>query len=96
MKEYVDTAQQAQITMSYFRKANPDPQYVQKLRSDDCIFSEEDVILQNQTSLLPEGQCIKLLFFNDEEACLHMMIGTGAKSQSDQWSSSSDSGKSAD
>lgn len=47
MKEYVDTQQQAHLTMSYFRKANPNPQFVQQLRSDDCIFSEEDVILQH-------------------------------------------------
>ena len=82
MKEKVD--HQSSIGMSYFRTAKP-VYYskVYKLRYYGQVLAEEEVILEG-LQLIPEGSCIKLLFYNDENNKLQLMIGIGSINSSDK------------
>lgn len=74
MKEVIDVTNNA---MSYFRKAQlVYRNFVNKLRQDERIIAEEEIVLEG-FKLIPEGQYVKLMFYNDESGMPQMMIGIG-------------------
>jgi len=62
--------------------------FVHQLRNDGLVIAEEEILLEGG-SLVPEGKCIKLLFYNDEWNKLHMLIGIAKIDQSESSGGSS-------
>lgn len=47
------------------------------------MVAEEVLLLEECADLLPEKHAVKLLFYNDSNQLLQLLIGTGALDQSD-------------
>jgi hypothetical protein len=75
MKTVIDTNNSG----SYFRKAKPfTSSFIAALKQDDLVVAEEVLLLEECADLLPEKHVVKLLFYNDSNQLLQLLIGTGA------------------